>query len=58
MSAVGKGKLNMPAILGEVDPAVTQWLTVEIDACHTDMDEAVRDSCNYLVGSGFGEGTK
>jgi sugar phosphate isomerase/epimerase len=58
MTAVGSGKLDMPSILGALDPTVTKWLTVELDACHTDMLQAVRDSYTYLVGSGYGAGNK
>jgi sugar phosphate isomerase/epimerase len=58
MTAVGKGKMDMSAILGALDPAVTKWLIVELDSCHTDLDEAVSDSYTYLVESGFGVGNK
>ncbi len=56
MTAVGKGELNIPAIVGAADPNVLEWLVVELDACDTDMIEAVRDSYNYLVSTGLGHG--
>lgn len=57
-TAVGAGKLDMPAIIGAADPNVCDWMIVELDACATDMTEAVRDSYNYLVGKGLAEGNK
>lgn len=57
-TAVGSGKLDMPAIVGAADPNVLKWLIVELDACETDMMEAVRKSYEYLTSSGLGEGNK
>lgn len=57
-TAVGSGLLDMPAIIGAADPNVLQWLIVELDACETDMMEAVRKSYEYLKSSGLGEGNK
>ncbi len=57
-TAVGSGKLDMPAIVGAADPNVLEWLIVELDACETDMMEAVRKSYEYLTSSGLGEGNK
>jgi sugar phosphate isomerase/epimerase len=58
MTAVGSGQVDMLAILAALDPSVTKWLTVELDACHTDMLDAVRDSYAYLVESGYSVGNK
>lgn len=57
-TAVGSGKLDMPAIVGAADPNVLEWLIVELDACETDMMEAVRKSYEYLTSSGLAEGNK
>lgn len=57
-TAVGSGKLDMPAIIGAADPNVLEWLIVELDACETDMMEAVRKSYEYLTSSGLAEGNK
>ncbi|MDH7600516.1 MAG: sugar phosphate isomerase/epimerase [Armatimonadota bacterium] len=57
-TAVGSGKLNMPAIIGAADPTVLQWLIVELDACATDMLEAVKKSYRYLVDKGLGTGSR
>jgi sugar phosphate isomerase/epimerase len=58
MTAVGSGKLDMPAIIGAADPSVTKWLVVELDACETDMVQAVKDSYTYLIGAGLAAGNK
>jgi len=58
MTAVGSGTLDIPAIIKAADPEVLQWLVVELDACATDMTEAVRQSYTYLTANGLGQGTK
>jgi len=58
MTAVGSGKLDIPAIIAAADPDVTKWLIVELDACDTDMVQAVKDSYSYLVGKGLAAGVK
>jgi len=55
-TAVGKGKLNFPAIIGATDPKVLEWIIVELDFCATDMMEAVADSHDYLTGEGLAAG--
>jgi len=57
-TAVGSGKMNFPAIMKAADMNVLEWLIVELDACETDMLQAVKDSYKYLVSSGLGEGNK
>lgn len=47
MTAVGAGKLDMPAILSAAQDTA-EWLIVELDACATDMLTAVRESYAYL----------
>lgn len=56
MTAVGKGELDIPAVIKAADPKVLEWLVVELDACATDMLEAVKDSFDYLVATGLGHG--
>lgn len=53
MVAVGDGVLNFPTILG-ASSAV--WQYVELDACATDMLEAVRKSYTYLTEKSLGHG--
>jgi sugar phosphate isomerase/epimerase len=58
MTAVGSGKLDIGAILAGLDSTATSWLTVEIDNCHTDMMQAVRESYDFLVGNGYAAGNR
>jgi len=55
-TAVGKGKLNIPAIVAAADASTLQWLVVELDDCATDMMQAVMDSYDYLTGNGLAQG--
>jgi sugar phosphate isomerase/epimerase len=57
-TAVGSGKLDMHKIVAAADPNILEWLIVELDACDTDMLQAVKDSYKYLVSSGLGAGNK
>ena len=57
-TAVGSGKMDVPAIVAAADENVLEWLVVELDQCATDMLEAVRQSCEYMVGAGLAEGAK
>lgn len=58
MTAVGSGTLDIPAIVKAADPNVTKYLIVELDACATDMTEAVRQSYQYLTQNGLAAGNK
>jgi len=55
-TAVGAGKMDIPAVIGAADEDTLQWLVVELDHCATDMLTAVKDSLDYLVAHGLGEG--
>ena len=57
-TAAGAGKMDIPAIVDAADPGVLQWLIVELDACATDMLQAVRESYQYLTGTGMAEGNR
>ena len=57
-TAVGSGKMNMPAIIGAADENVLDWVIVELDACETDMLDAVKQSYAYLTSKGLASGTK
>lgn len=57
MTAVGDGVMNIGAIVKAGKPH-TEWMIVELDACATDIVEAVAKSYTYLVGKGFAYGTK
>jgi len=54
MTAVGAGKVDVPRALGAA--AACEWHVVELDACATDMFEAIEASHRYLVGNGLSRG--
>jgi len=53
--AVGDGAMDIPAVV-KAGADTTEWLIVELDACETDMLEAVERSLQYLVREGLGYG--
>jgi len=55
-TAVGAGRMDIPACVSAADENVLNWVIVELDDCATDMLAAVRESCLYLVANGLGEG--
>jgi sugar phosphate isomerase/epimerase len=55
-TAVGAGKMDIPAVIGAADEGTLQWLIVELDHCATDMLTAVKESIDYLTAAGLGEG--
>lgn len=57
-TAVGAGKMNIPACIAAADEKTLQWLIVELDACATDMMQAVKDSYKYLTANKLAEGKK
>jgi sugar phosphate isomerase/epimerase len=57
-TAVGAGKVDIPACLRAADEKVLRYAVVELDACATDMVQAVKDSYKYLVGKGLAIGNK
>jgi sugar phosphate isomerase/epimerase len=56
-TAVGAGKMNIPAVVKAAGKP-TEWLVVELDACATDMTQAVRESYAYLKKARLGVGRK
>ena len=57
-TAVGAGKIDTPAAVAAAEKAGTKWLLVELDSCATDMEAAVRQSAEYLIGNGLAEGAE
>ena len=57
-TAVGAGKMDIPACIKAADPKFTEWLVVELDACATDMTAAVRESCRYLTSNKLARGKR
>lgn len=55
-TAVGAGKMDIPACLRMADPALLAWQVVELDACAEgqDMLQIVAQSARYLRDSGWG----
>ena len=47
--AVGDGSMDVAGVIAAADPAVLEWIIVELDACDTDMMTAVERSYRYLV---------
>lgn len=56
--AVGSGKMDIPGVIHAADPKVLEWLIVELDACDTDMMEAIATSYAYLTANGFARGRR
>jgi sugar phosphate isomerase/epimerase len=54
MTAVGDGVLDFQAIVAASD--TVRWHIVELDACATDMFEAIEKSYRFLVGRGLSRG--
>ncbi len=57
MTAVGDGVLDFHKI-AEAGSEHIQWMIVELDACATDMSEAVQKSYSYLIREGLARGKK
>lgn len=55
-TAVGAGKMDIPAVIAAADESVLKWLVVELDSCATDMLQAVKDSYAYLTSRNLGAG--
>ena len=55
-TAIGAGKLDTPAVVAAGQEAGSRWLIVELDNCATDMEEAVRQSADYMLSNGLAEG--
>jgi len=57
MVAVGDGAVDLIRIV-EAGAGSTEWMIVELDACATDMVEAVERSYHYLVRNGLAHGNQ
>jgi sugar phosphate isomerase/epimerase len=56
--AVGSGRMDIAAVIGAADPKVLEWLIVELDACDTDMMQAIEQSYRYLTTNGLAKGKR
>jgi len=57
-TAVGAGKMDIPAVVAAADKKVLKWLIVELDSCATDMTQAAVDSYTYLTGKKLAQGKR
>jgi sugar phosphate isomerase/epimerase len=57
MTAVGEGVMNFDEIV-DASAGNADWMIVELDACATDMLEAVGKSYQYLIQKGQAYGKK
>jgi sugar phosphate isomerase/epimerase len=57
-TAVGAGKMDIPACLAATDDSGLDWAVVELDDCATDMTQAVRESYKYLTRAHLAAGNK
>ena len=57
MVAAGEGNMDFPAIT-QAAGGVPEWWVVELDACATDMLEAVEKSYDYLTGHNLATGKR
>ncbi|MFP4383222.1 MAG: sugar phosphate isomerase/epimerase family protein [Spirochaetia bacterium] len=58
MQPLGQGKMDIPSVINAADPAVLEWIIVELDRCDGDMMEAVEESYRYLAENGLGAGNR
>ena len=55
--AVGDGRMDIAGVIAAADPAVLEWVIVELDACDTDMMTAVERSYRYLTSHALAVGS-
>jgi sugar phosphate isomerase/epimerase len=53
---LGAGKMDIPAVIEATDPDTLKWIIVELDNCEGKMEEALRESFNYLTANEMGQG--
>ena len=57
VQAVGTGSLDYPAIFN-ASAGKAEWVVVDIEACQTDIIQAIFESYRYIVNNNFGVGLK
>ncbi|NQT60222.1 MAG: sugar phosphate isomerase/epimerase [Bacteroidetes bacterium] len=55
---LGRGKMDVPAVIAAANSAVLQWLVVELDNYNGEMVSAVEESYTYLIENRLGMGRK
>lgn len=58
MTALGGGTMRIREALAAAEKSKAEWYIVELDACATDMVEAVRESYTFLTGNMLATGRK
>ncbi len=58
MLPLGSGKMDIPKIIGALDPNICKWIIVELDNCCIDMNVAIKKSYRYMVSNGLAAGNK
>jgi sugar phosphate isomerase/epimerase len=58
MTAVGQGKVDIASCIRAAEVGSVEYLTVELDHCATCMEQAVRDSYNFLTQRSLAQGTR
>ncbi len=58
MLPLGRGRMNIPAVVAEADPAKVKWVIVELDNCVIDMRAALAKSYQYMTANGIAAGNK
>jgi sugar phosphate isomerase/epimerase len=58
MQPLGQGRMDIPGVINAADPAVLEWIIVELDRCDCNMMDAVEESCRYLSENGLGKGNR
>lgn len=56
--AVGEGQVDLPAAIGAIDDATTEWLIMEQDLSDGDMKRDVKVGYEYLVSHKLGAGKR
>jgi sugar phosphate isomerase/epimerase len=54
--ALGNGKMDFTSIISAASPDILRWIVVELDSCEGDMEEALRESYDYLTVNGLAQG--
>jgi len=57
-TAVGAGKMDIPACIAAASEETLEWLIVELDECAGDMTQAVRESYAYMTTNALAKGSK
>lgn len=57
-AALGRGKVDIPAVIRAADPKVLEWLILEIDNVEGDIFDAMKESYRYMIDNELAEGNR